>query len=128
MRRGERRKSYKRSRSRRICPSWTKPHAGVAVGQRCSFDTPFSHRAGWKLKCAQLLEFILLGVILEIIGAIIRSRQPIGKKSRGTGDNSPYAQKPDEAKACPERRRVSCPVLYRRWGGQPPHRPELARF
>ena len=39
----------------------------------------------------------------------------------GADDNSPYAQEPDDAK-------VSCPVLYRRWGGQPPHRPELARL
>jgi len=37
----------------------------------------------------------------------------------GTGDNSPYIQEPDEAK-------VSCPVLYRRWGGQPPHRPKFS--
>lgn len=37
----------------------------------------------------------------------------------GADDNSPYTQEPDEVK-------VSCPVLNRRWGGQPPHRPELA--
>lgn len=46
------------------------------------------------------------------------SRDDCKFSRRGTGDNSPYTQEPDEAK-------VSCPVLYRRWGGQPPHRPEL---
>ena len=33
----------------------------------------------------------------------------------GADDNSLYAQEPDEAK-------VSCPVLYRRWGEQPHRR------
>src|SRR5512145_925119 len=51
-----------------------------------------------------------------------RQAAAVGKFNRcGADDNSPYAQEPDEAK-------VSCPVLYRRWGGQPPHRPELGRL
>jgi hypothetical protein len=50
---------------------------------------------------------------------VTRQATIIGKfNGWGADDNSPYTQEPDEAK-------VSCPVLNRRWGGQPPHRPEL---
>ena len=50
MRCGEGQKSQEAEPHRRICPSWTKPHAGVAVGQRCPFDTPYGRRAGLEIE------------------------------------------------------------------------------